>query len=112
MFNANPDEDCDPLIFQRKKVIDDDEDYDPNSYEAVFCLGILMKKNLFWITHPTRLGALSKREKYVFLYKYICFLLNIIIHEGKIKCAMLIYEGGSKNQEIYLEKSGYFFIHL
>ena len=44
MFNANPDEDCDPLIFQRKKVIDDDEDYDPNSYEAVFCLGILMKK--------------------------------------------------------------------
>ena len=47
MFNANPDddcEDCDPLIFQGKKVIDDDEDYDPNSYEAVFCLGILVKK--------------------------------------------------------------------
>ena len=48
MFNANPDEDCDPLIFQSKKVIDDDEDYDPNSYEAVFCLGILMKKNSLW----------------------------------------------------------------
>ena len=46
---------------------------------------------------------------YVFLYRYICFLLNIIIHEGKIKSAMLIYEGGSKNPEIYLEKSGYFF---
>ena len=45
----------------------------------------------------------------VFLYKYICFLLNIIIDEGKIKCFMLIYEGGSKNQEIYLEGSGYFF---
>ena len=48
----------------------------------------------------------------VFLYRYICFLLNIIIHEGKIKCFMLIYEGGSKNPEINLEKSGYFFIHL
>ena len=73
MFNANPDEDCDPLIFQSKKVIDDDEDYDPNSYEAVFCLGILMKKkNPFWITHPTKLGALSKREK---LYDNLCFFV-------------------------------------
>ena len=73
MFNANPDEDCDPLIFQSKKVIDDDEDYDPNSYEAVFCLGILMKKkNLFWITHPTRFGALSKREK---LHDNLCFFV-------------------------------------
>ena len=77
MFNANPDEDCDPLILQRKKVIDDDEDYDPNSYEAVFCLGILMKKNLFWITHPTRLGVHYPKEKSYMITYFFFFCINI-----------------------------------